>query len=88
MYLRSSGFGKLALQEVKSAEDHSVIVWCNLTTCGVLPATKYDFSSRQSPIFLQLTSAMVWQSSFTAIVHQMVAGQGKHILKLLQVVVV
>ena len=41
--VRSSGFGKLALQEVKSAEDHSVIVWCNLTTCGVLPATKYDF---------------------------------------------
>lgn len=30
-------------KEVRSLEDHAVIVWGNLTTVGVMPAAKYDF---------------------------------------------
>lgn len=33
----------LVAKEVKATDDHCVVLWCNMTTVGVMPAAKYDF---------------------------------------------
>ena len=75
---------------MRAAEDHSVVVWCNMTTCGVVPATKYDF-------FLTAITNLLAnhkRNGLAIIVHCNRASDGGRtgetyfFLKLLQVVVV
>ena len=41
------------LAEVKATDDHAVVLWINLPTCGVVSAPKYDFFLTAATTFLQ-----------------------------------